>query len=294
MDYASHPDFDVWRQHFESTRRVGVVLDTVNRPIGLEFYGSAIGGFPRMPKDIDWPHSGSTGAPMDHLVEIDLEGLPAFADRSLLPETGALHLFGTSDYYDSPAEPPPSDFRVLWLPTRPQDSAPRERPPSREGGYQLRYGERPKQYIEPTVLWTYEGGSESSYTQPPPGWSNRESSRAETFLRTQLISKSLVEAYGPPREAIGSSYTGIANRYGIPLVPSWDSNPWCSNNQLLGHAVSALNSFALAASKVVLFQLESTRELPWGDMGWLVIWIDREDLVARRFDRVGVCPYFHY
>ncbi|MBK8542967.1 MAG: DUF1963 domain-containing protein [Caulobacteraceae bacterium] len=54
---------------------------------------SWFGGLPRMPAELQWPSSTLTSAPMFFVAQIDLDDLPAIADRQGLPEQGVLWFF---------------------------------------------------------------------------------------------------------------------------------------------------------------------------------------------------------
>lgn len=71
-----------------------------------------------------------------------------------------------------------------------------------------------------------------------------------------------------------------------------DSKYWVRHHQLLGHAPTSQSIGRRTDKEVLLLHLvsDSGVDFMFGDGGELQFWIDIDDLIARRFDRVRVNP----
>ncbi|MFL6604986.1 MAG: DUF1963 domain-containing protein [Steroidobacteraceae bacterium] len=95
-------------------RRHAVLLVRGSHPIPEdEPAKSYLGGLPRLPSHFEWPSETPFEEPrsLTFVAQIDLSELPAFPERHLLPPTGTLYLFVSSDF-DGVGEPP---CKVLYF-----------------------------------------------------------------------------------------------------------------------------------------------------------------------------------
>lgn len=226
--------------------------DNAPLPTGCSKYG----GRPDVADDFQWPHDNS-GYPLSLLLQIDCADL-AFLDREgLLPTSGHLYFFYELSQMDWDGTD--NDVRVLYNGLPSSQLHPLDFPENLADEYQLK--EWPLQFTHGSSIPTIE---ELSQLTDEPFNEEDEDERYEAFDR--LWKESLI--------GIGSigSMLGFAFLIQDPIV-----------DDLL--------------SEVLLLQLDSNGEywreddetphdLLFGDDGCIYFYIKREDLQARRFDRI--------
>jgi len=96
--------------------RSGIILDvdkqnSAERKIGE----SRIGGIPDLPEGITWPYSGEL--PLAFVAQINLNEIPMFQDRMLLPQQGMLYFFyePTQNFNSEVLRPGHSFFTVKFF-----------------------------------------------------------------------------------------------------------------------------------------------------------------------------------
>lgn len=85
---------DRFRTHLATTARDAVLLRRQYlSTAGMVKSCGAFGGLPRLPDGIEWPRSRADDSPLHFVAEIELDALPMFSERSLLPASGSLSFF---------------------------------------------------------------------------------------------------------------------------------------------------------------------------------------------------------
>jgi uncharacterized protein YwqG len=221
-------------------------------PAGCSKYG----GHPDVPADFQWPHDNS-GRPLSLLLQIDCADLAPLAHEGILPASGHLYFFYELSQMDWDGTE--NDVRVIYNDLPSSQLHPLDFPENLADEYQLK--EWPLQFTHGSSVPTIE---ELSQLTDEPFNEEDEDERYEVFDR--LWKESLI--------GIGSigSMLGFAFLIQDPIVDD-------------------------LSSEVLLLQLDSNGEywredderphdLLFGDDGCIYFYIKREDLQARRFDRI--------
>lgn len=246
LHHADHSLSEALKDLFRDTIR----LETEGKPAEALCGGTRFGGQPDVPGDFDWPVSDCDARPLTFLAQFNLAELAPMDAEGLLPHAGLLSFFYDTDEqpwgYDASEQ---SAARVYWFEDL-SALAPMAAPDDAEtlSGMKLR-------------LW-----AEKSL----PEW--------EDFSALHLEMDDC-DAFEEARAQLGA-----------------DEEPEYAS-KLLGWPDAIQNSiFEDIAPKAdarewrLLFQMDSTSDqdfdLMFGDCGRLYFCIRREDLAARRFDRV--------
>ena len=221
-------------------------------PAGCSKYG----GRPDVPADFQWPHDNN-GRPLSLLLQIDCAALAPLDHEGILPASGHLYFFYELSQMDWDGTE--NDVRVIYNDLPSSQLHPLDFPENLADEYQLK--EWPLQFTHGSSIPTIE---ELSQLTDEPFNEEDEDERYEAFDR--LWKESLI--------GIGSigSMLGFASLIQDPIVDD-------------------------LSSEVLLLQLDSNGEywreddetphdLLFGDDGSIYFYIKREDLRARRFDKI--------
>lgn len=214
--------------------------------------GTRLGGPVWLEDGEAWP-AARNGDPAIFLAQIDFAELPPLTD---FPEAGLLQLFLASD-----------DLH----------------------GMDLRHFERP----DIVVRWRPEGFAEPVRHDPVveyPGLETTPLSEAATHHGVPLRAVPIAMAPDAVSFEVTDALRGLANRAGFDRLETHaeETGP-------LAHSVGGHPRFvqddprhdpALRSYDCVLLHLTSDAHVQWGDVGEANFLIRREDLVARRFDRL--------
>jgi uncharacterized protein YwqG len=217
------------------------------------------GGRPTLPECFEWPRSNKNGRPMCFIAQINLDELPDFSERHLLPLNGMIFFFSTSiAFYDHGF-----DGTVVFVPDSKECCA--ERAPPNDAN---RFFEHPD--LDPT-LWIAEAEpwhmvTRSCWTFPQHFPSDADIDNELFEESTNLIS--LIDSEF--NRSIGTAQTLKFNGY-----------------QLLGHPiVTQYQQEQLFKDHAMLLQLGRLEQVPkpFEKIGIAQFWIRRDDLVGHRFD----------
>jgi hypothetical protein len=261
--------------------------------------GLTLLGLPRLSLSLEWPRSSSTGQPLVFLGEIDLELLPNFSERHLLPSGGGLHFFVdlSNDPYNGHFEgavkysteclqnlpcriPPeirsdPVDLAHMYSdgPFVPSRKIGLKLDPRVVESYQLGWTVREVSTtgVNPHDIWldlqrpAYE--RTFGLPQPPKGLTPTELRSWEIYLPPHLPIRAL---------KLGRHFLTDVTRF-----------------QLLGHGQLDLVDYRkdLAVDDLIMFfQFPSDRHsgFQWGDLWDLTFLISASDLRRRIFDKAFV------
>lgn len=249
------------------------LLLTADPAATVQAGGTRIGGPVWLPDGAPWP-IGKDGRPLEFVAQLDFAAMPALPDY---PAAGVLQLFvGRDDLhgadFDAPLE---GNVQLLWHPDGPV------------GG----------RLVPPPNLPRYGDPDDDGYCNSPFVGKEREQgvplratpqamtpdplTYAWEGLLANLGIDNRAEAVDALAEDLWSANLGGAHRVGgHPVFTQTDfrCDGWTSNTE---ETASPYRDFDR-----VLFQLTSDNGLQWGDVGEANLMIRRDDLLARRFDRV--------
>ena len=221
-------------------------------PAGCSKYG----GRPDVPADFQWPHDNS-GRPLSLLLQIDCADLAPLDHEGIMPASGHLYFFYELSQMDWDGTE--NDVRVIYNDLPSSQLHPLDCPKNLADEHQLK--EWPLQFTHGSSIPTIE---ELSQLTDEPFNEEDEDERYEAFDRLWKESLTGIGSIG--------SMLGFAFLIQDPIVDD-------------------------LSSEVLLLQLDSNGEywreddetphdLLFGDDGCIYFYIKREDLQARRFDRI--------
>lgn len=219
--------------------------------------GSRVGGPLWLAPGEAWP-TDSAARPLDFVAQLDFSTLPPIPDY---PHTGVLRFFaGRDDFLGADFDAPENgQARVEWLP----DGVPREAEPKLPPPVDM---DRECSALDDTVAATGVALSGTAFNMAMPRWNWQVVERLVGSLGRPGIDR--VEAM---LDAVDADDAQLAHHVG-------------------GHPVYTQQDFRqdvrYRGYDRVLLRLTSENGLMWGDVGEAVFMIARNDLVARRFDRV--------
>lgn len=242
-------------QHGVSADSMPSILEHVRDGIALFELGdttrrSRIGGAPQLPEGTDWPRDRD-GEPFSFIAAIDLDEMPGLDP---LPPDGTLLVYWSERYFEFERMDFLEATRVFWV-AREEGLAPATAP---EGA--------PSYESVPLSggLMPILGGFEDVRLA-----SDEEDAWYEAV--DELTGLHQHQLLGASRDVQGPVLGEVAY---------WFDNGWPESREGFSDAELAGEGWML------LGQIESTGELMFGDAGALYLLILRDDLDARRFDRV--------
>lgn len=230
-------------------------------PIGA----SKLGGEPNLPPDFEWPEW--QGTPLAFLAQVNLEQVAPYDAERLLPPSGMLYFF--YEAHEQPWGYYPDDagsWRVVYYAGRADTLV--HTPLPRAMPKDCRFPEVPIAFEQRSMLpLDFE---ELELLAPELELTDeRWDEYAELAYRIAQI-----EEDQPKNWLLGyhASIQGAASADAIRAQ----------------YAMSWQEALARGQELILLLHLDSdeTIEMVWGDVGTLYFWIHRDDLAARRFDKV--------
>ena len=234
---------------------------------------SRIGGKPDLPAGVDWPWAGDF--PMAFIGQINCSQLPDFGDRDLLPDRGRLYFFfePTQDFAFQFLSAGHPFFKVMYYDAPECDLVQPDWPDSLDHRWRfwpchVRYNPQPtfpEGYLDKFwSLFTLEIAPEQA------DWDL--SGLVGEFPRSQI------QILGHPNPVQGTLEDSAEIRRLSELHPDWD------REQLNAEARASFQDWLL------LLQVPSVGRpagIDWlYDLASVYFMIRRQDLIARRFDRV--------
>ncbi|WP_298047407.1 YwqG family protein [uncultured Cardiobacterium sp.] len=239
---------------------------TTHKAEHIPLGASRLGGDPDLPPHIDWPYNGKT--PLSFIAQINFADSKPHDHDDRLPASGILYLF-----YDCEAEnwgfdpKDKSGFKVLYYDGDPAALQPRPAPNS--------------DYTFPAASLNFASRTEipnwSSWLVRDYNWTDEESDAWWEYWETW-------------NEDIRHKLLGHSDNI------QGDMELEC---QLVSHGEYCGDSDAYesergkalapgAADWILLLQIDSDEDncnMMWGDSGRLYLWIRKDDLAARTFDK---------
>lgn len=226
---------------------------TVHPAARIPVGASRFGGLPDLPKGVTWP--GARGIQLDFVVQLNCADLSRALPSAELPASGWLWFF-----YDVEHSPTGlmSEEKDLWA---------------------VRYWDGPLEALSPAPApaWWVESTAFPScqLTVQPGEWLP---DAKDPVVRALQLKPAEAQAYGGALKKLrGPENTPLHKAFGWPDTIQNAMEADC--RQRVGRGDWRL-----------LLQLDSdgAAHLMWGDSGRLYLWIRREDLQAKRFDRCWV------
>lgn len=251
-----------YTEQIEPLLRPTVYLRTAPEQESVPVGACKLGGAPDLPPEFEWPYRNET--PLSFLAQIDLSVVKPYDLQNLLPPAGILYFF-----YDA--------VELVWG------------FPEEWGGWRVHYYDGSREWLLPSAL---------------PDTLPDEARFREVALYPELIYTLpeydelefiAPELYRQMTEAESDEY----HKLRLELMPAQSSHwmlgyhtpiqyPANAEAMQAMYGIPHEQASARAQELTLLLQLDSDddADMMWGDVGILYFWIHRDDLAARRFDRV--------
>ena len=216
---------------------------------------SKLGGRPDVADDFQWPHDKS-GYPLSLLLQIDCAELASLDREGLLPTSGHLYFF--YELSEMRRDGKKNSVRVIYNDKPSSQLHPLDYPENLGKHYQLQ--ECRLQFSQRTSFPCLK----------EVGHLTHKRVKTKDNIELEVASDRLEEKYCPESEGIGNML-GYAFLIEKPIVKD------LSDHVLL---------LQLDSSEYWQEEDEMTHDLQFGNGGCIYFYIKREDLLARRFDRI--------
>lgn len=257
---------------------------TDNPPVGT----SRLGGRPDVPADFVWPTwdtpDGDT-VPLSFIAQINLAELPDCPDRALLPEVGVLAFYYVChfDIWDQIVSGFEKDeagaFRVVYFESADALSRYEGKPDSLKA-IEADFEQEFTDFFFPTLPLRFELCQTFPDAEHPalhgPGYSFMDDGRTN-YAKLEAVLEQAGHSYRIEPEGFSQN---LLLGHPQPIQTSV-----CNDMQ---HATAGDVDNERACGWQLLLQVDSQNEIDdmcWGDTGRLYFMIQREDLLARRWDK---------
>ncbi len=262
---------------------ISVTLGKSGSPLAPD--SSKLGGKPCLPKDFEWPHfEGSTydgetaNRPLSFLCQINLADVATLDTENLLPQTGLLCFFYEMESMCWGFDPADEGCARVYYFENLQDLTPTDFPETLS-----------EEYVVKEYPLRFKAGKSA------PSWEELDCHLDVPDGVDWDAYDEMLEDMGMVLDAEHSKLLGYADLIQGEMLTECER---CRRGLYCGDHASYVNTpqevkddiQKHAADWQLLLQLASVTdddcELMWGDCGNLYFYITKEDLAARRFDRV--------
>ncbi len=250
-------DFDQMLGLFGITDSKAIIAATKRESLRFAIAGSEgaasqnlsqFGGNPHLPDGVEWPRTNG-GRPLSFLLQLDLSEVTKYLSDPLLPKHGLLSIFCRCDGDD---------------------------------GEFLEYGDIPNDVFRVLFFPTIDKLVPREMPKELPELSNEEDQQATTQLPAAKLRFDREDTFSDP-EFLDVPDTQVEDGYSQFLDAWYGENP---KSRVLGNP-QLIQGWPFDDDNLqLLFQIDSTDELQWGDYGRLYFFIDPDQLKRGDFSQV--------